>query len=80
MTLVRYGIPIAFLVAGILVLALAPESQRLEGFSLFAGAGFAVLLLNVLHRIGVSGDSDRDAEEDARRYFEQHGRWPDEGS
>lgn len=78
MAAVRYGIPIAFLVAGMLALALAPDSQKLEGWALFTGAGMAILLLNVLHRIGVSGDSARDAEENARRYFEEHGRWPDE--
>jgi hypothetical protein len=32
-----------------------------------------VLLLNVLYRIGVQGDR----EEEARRYFDEHGRWPD---
>lgn len=25
-----------------------------------------------------SGTSDRDAEDDARAFFEEHGRWPDE--
>jgi hypothetical protein len=32
----------------------------------------------VLYRIGVQGDRDRDREEDARRFFDEHGRWPDE--
>jgi len=36
-----------------------------------------VLLLNVLYRIGVEGDKERDREEEAREYFDQHGRWPD---
>jgi type II secretory pathway pseudopilin PulG len=26
----------------------------------------------------VTGRGDRDKEEDARRYFDEHGRWPDE--
>ena len=38
----------------------------------------AVLLLNVLFRIGVEGDKERDREEEARRFFDEHGRWPDE--
>ena len=45
---------------------------------MFISAGTAVLLLNVLFRIGVEGDKDRDREEEARRYFDEHGRWPDE--
>jgi len=42
------------------------------------GAGLALLLLNVLFRIGASGDRERDDEEAAREYFAAHGRWPDE--
>jgi hypothetical protein len=36
-----------------------------------------VLLLNVLYRIGVEGDKERDREEAAREYFDKHGHWPD---
>jgi hypothetical protein len=36
-----------------------------------------VLLLNVLYRIGVQGDKERDREDEARAYFDKHGRWPD---
>jgi hypothetical protein len=28
--------------------------------------------------MGISGDSDRDAEDEARAYFDRHGRWPGE--
>ena len=42
------------------------------------GAGLAILLLNVLFRYGAQGDRERDAEESAREYFAQHGRWPDD--
>ena len=45
---------------------------------MFVSAATAVLLLNVLYRMGVEGDKDRDREEDARRFFDEHGRWPDE--
>ncbi len=47
---------------------------------MFTGAGVSVLLLNVLHRIGVDGNSVRDSEEEARRYFDEHGHWPRPGS
>jgi hypothetical protein len=26
--------------------------------------------------MGVQGDKERDREEEARRYFDEHGRWP----
>ena len=45
---------------------------------MFISAATAVLLLNVLYRIGAEGDKSRDREEDARRFFDEHGRWPDE--
>jgi hypothetical protein len=32
----------------------------------------------VLFRIGVEGDKDRDREDAARAYFDEHGHWPDE--
>jgi hypothetical protein len=37
-----------------------------------------VWLINFLYRVGVSGERDRDAEDRARAYFAEHGRWPDE--
>ena len=75
---VRYGIPVLLIAAGFVCLAVAPESSRNEGFALFFGSGVSVLLLNVLYRIGVSGDRDRDREVEARDYFSEHGSWPDE--
>ena len=46
--------------------------------AMFISAATAVLLLNFLFRIGVEGDKERDREEEARRFFDEHGRWPDE--
>jgi hypothetical protein len=75
---VRYGIPALFLVAGVVAAIWDPEGTGLEAWSLFTGAGLAVLLLNVLHRMGVEGDVDREREAKARAYFDEHGHWPDE--
>jgi hypothetical protein len=75
MLVVRYGIPLALFVAGVVV---AGTSGSVAAGALFISAATAVLLLNVLYRIGVQGDRDRDREEDARRFFDEHGRWPDE--
>jgi len=65
-------------VIGHIVLLVGEPSARLEGWAMFTGAGLSVLLLNQLHRIGVSGDRERGDEDAARRYFDEHGRWPDQ--
>jgi hypothetical protein len=69
---VRYGIPAVLFIAGVIVSAVA---SAVAG-ALFISAATAVLLLNFLFRIGVEGDKERDREEAARRYFDEHGRWP----
>jgi hypothetical protein len=75
---VRYGIPLACIVAAVVFAIVDYEGTGLETWALFTGAGVSVLLLNVLHRMGVEGDSDRVREEQAREYFDEHGRWPDQ--
>lgn len=74
---VRYGIGVVMVVAGI-VLLIAVPGTGIEGFGMAVGGGLAVLLLNLLFRMGVSGDEDRVREEEARRYFDEHGVWPDD--
>jgi hypothetical protein len=76
---VRYGIAGALIVAGqvVLIADSGPRGAGWEGWALFTGAGLAILLLNLLFRMGVEGDRDREREEAARRYFDEHGRWPD---
>ncbi len=72
---IRYGLPLAILIAGIVVVATL--GGGFAAFALFFSAATAILLLNVLFRIGVEGDKERDREEAARAYFDEHGRWPD---
>ena len=79
MLAVRYVLPAVVALVGIVIFVVDRSLIGLEGFVLFVGAGGSILLLNVLHRIGVSGDAERDREEAARAYFDEHGRWPDEG-
>lgn len=76
---VRYGLGVLLVLAGIVLLILSPGGFGTEGFSMAVGAGLSVLLLNWLFRLGVSGDRDRQEEEEARSYFDRHGHWPDEG-
>jgi hypothetical protein len=77
LNVVRYGIPAALFLAGVIVMATSGRIGLAAG-AMFISAATAVLLLNVIYRIGVAGDKDRDREEAARRYFDEHGRWPDE--
>jgi len=74
---IRYGIPAVLFVAGAIVTATAGGVGLAAG-ALFFSAASAILLLNVLYRIGVEGDKERDTEESAREFFDEHGRWPDE--
>jgi len=73
---IRYGIPLVLVIAGVIDSATAGGVGVAAG-ALFFSAGSAVLLLNVLYRVGVEGDKERDREEEAREYFDRHGRWPD---
>jgi hypothetical protein len=75
---VRYGIGAALILAGVVVLLAVEGDLGAYGFASGAGAGLAVLLLNLLYRMSVSGDRDREHEEAARRYFDEHGVWPDD--
>jgi len=75
---IRYLLPAILVFAGFVILFVADDSLKWEGWSMCVGAGLALLLLNVLFRYGAKGDEERDAEEAAREYFGKHGRWPDE--
>jgi hypothetical protein len=75
MIALRYVLPAAVTIAGVVVMAFGSEGD-LEGGAGIVSAGLAIYFLNWLFRIGVRGDRERDAEEAARRYFDRHGRWP----
>jgi hypothetical protein len=74
----RYVLPAVLVLAGFVVLFVADEGIRWDGFAMLVGAGLAVLLMNLLFRFGAKGDDERQAEDDAREYFSAHGHWPDE--
>jgi hypothetical protein len=75
---VCYGIGAVTVLAGIVMLAIDGGELGWYGLASAIGAGLSVLLLNLLYRISVSGDQDRAREEEARKYFDEHGQWPDE--
>jgi hypothetical protein len=73
----RYVLPAAGVIAGLIVMALGSEAE-LEGGAGIVGASLAIYAVNWLYRAGVQGDQERDREEAARVYFDKHGHWPDE--
>lgn len=74
----RVWLPLAIVVAGAVLLIVEGGMDGLEAAFLFWGIAASVWLLNVLHRIGVAGESDRNAEDEAREFHARHGYWPDE--
>jgi hypothetical protein len=75
---VRIWLPVIVVVAGLVTIAFNPTVDGLEGAAHIVGAGLAIWLLNLLVRIGISGEKDRDEEDAAREFFDVHGYWPDE--
>ena len=79
MSWVRIWLPIAIIVSGFVVAAVTGFSENgVEGGTLLVAAGLSVWLLNLLYRVGVQGDRERDEEDRARAYFDEHGHWPDD--
>jgi hypothetical protein len=76
--LVRYGLPGALILTGLILLVADDSRHGLDAWAMFTGSGLAVLLLNLLFRLGVEGDRERDEEDAARAFLDEHGYWPDE--
>jgi hypothetical protein len=75
----RWWLPAIVVLVGIALAAANGFSEdSLEGGAAIVGAGLSIWLMNVLWRVGISGDRDRDDEQAARDYYDEHGRWPDE--
>jgi hypothetical protein len=75
----RYWLPGLVSLSGVIVAAARGfDDVGLEGGAGLVGAGASIWLMNVLLRVGISGERERDAEDAARRHFDEHGRWPDE--
>jgi hypothetical protein len=81
MILLRYVLPaVVCATAIVIVIVRGGDDISLEAGAAFMGAGLSIWLLNVFFRYGVDNEHDRDDEEDARRYFDAHGHWPDEAA
>ncbi len=78
MITIRYGLGAAMIIAGIVVLIVSPRGLGVDGFAMAVGSGLSVLLVNFMYRVSLASNRDRDDEEAARTYLQEHGRWPDE--
>jgi len=78
MLIVRYGLGGVMVLGGVAMLILSPAGLGVDGFAMAVGGGLSVLLLNFLYRLSVSSELDREREEQARDYFDEHGDWPED--
>jgi hypothetical protein len=74
---VRYGLPAAMTIAGIVLIAVGDEFVAGAGVVLI-GIALVVFLMNLYVRLSMASEGDREREEAARRYYDRHGHWPDE--
>ena len=75
----RVHLPLAVCFAGVVVAAVRGfDDTGLDAAGALFGAGASIWLMNVLLRVGVTGDRERDREDAARDFYDRHGLWPDE--
>jgi hypothetical protein len=68
-------LPLVVALAGLVLMSFGSDVD-LEGGASLVSAGLAIYFINWLFRIGVTGDQEREREDAARDYFDEHGRWP----
>lgn len=75
---VRYGIGLLTVLVGVIWLIFDFGGFGIEALFAFTGAGLSIILINLLFRMGRDSDREREEHEEAWRFFERHGHWPDE--
>jgi hypothetical protein len=75
---VRWVLPSILTIVGLALIVIKPSGTTLHGGLGIIGAGLAAFLFAFLAKVSMSGDTFRDREEEARRFFDEHGYWPDE--
>jgi hypothetical protein len=79
LNVMRYGFPAALLSAAVILLVAETHGNRIGGFAmLFVGSALSFVVLDVVYRVSVSSEVERDEEDEARAYLSAHGQWPDE--
>lgn len=75
---VRYVLPGALTLAGLIVITIHPHGSALHGGLGIIGAGLAAFLFAFLAKVSMTGDTHTSRDEENRRFFDEHGYWPDE--
>jgi heme/copper-type cytochrome/quinol oxidase subunit 4 len=73
---VRYGLPVVLTIIGIWLLETHTDKWGGLGVMLI-GTAVIVLMLNLLFRLSIRSNDERSREEQAREYYDRHGRWPE---
>jgi hypothetical protein len=75
----RVWVPVAIAVAGVVLIVIGHgrTAAAAAGVCLVIAA-IIVWMVNWMYRMSIESNRERDREEEAREYFDRHGRWPDE--
>jgi hypothetical protein len=76
---VRIGLPTTIGLAGVGLMVLGRDATLLSGGLVLVGVALLVALTNLLMRLAIRSQRDREREAWARRYFDHHGHWPHRG-
>ena len=77
----RLWLPIVIAVGGLVLIVLGRGNADSPAAALGVGliiVALIVWMINWMFRMSVQSNRDRDREEEAREYFDRHGRWPDD--
>jgi len=79
LTFTRVLLPLGIAVAGVVAIVLGHGRTALAAAGVvLLGTAVIVWMINWLFRMSIESNRDREEEEEARRYFDEHGRWPDD--
>jgi hypothetical protein len=79
LTLTRIWLPVGLALAGVVLIVVGHARTATAGAGVVVlGTALIVWMINWLFRMSIASNRDREREEEAREYFDQHGRWPDE--
>jgi hypothetical protein len=72
---VRVVLPVGTAVVGVVLLIVGGDAAQGAGVMLI-GVAALVVIANLMIRLAIQSQDDREREEERRRYFSEHGRWP----
>ncbi len=79
LSLTRVWLPLAIAVVGVVAIVLGHARTPAAGAGVvLVGVALIVWMINWMFRMSLSSNRDRETEERAREYFDEHGRWPGE--